>query len=442
MNHFMFKGKENQLLEKSATAELNQRPLRRLWKQVRRRRLARWAIRLIVFLIFVAVFGDFIANERPIYCVLDGETHFPVTEQYLVDLGWKEWPPDFFQKSWTEHDYESVIFPPIPYSANTQDLKNANFQSPIGKQKIKSRRWRHWLGTDLWGHDAAAGMVAGCRIALLIGLVAMSVATVLGIFFGALAGYFGDRGMGMSRAGLILGGIALPLGWFYGFQSRGHTWSLAAKNGSITWEFFKSLAILAIFLGAAKLIGTGLKKMPVIGDFFEKKLHLPLDLMVMRLIEILNSIPGLLLLVAIVGILQSSSVIVVMVVIGLIRWTSIARFLRAELLKVRNLNYIESARAMGFPDWRILWKHALPNSLTPVLITISFGLASAVLLESTLSFIGFGVGQDNITWGTMLAEARRHPKAWWLALFPGLAIFITVTIFNLLGEALSDALEE
>ena len=97
---------------------------------------------------------------------------------------------------------------------------------------------------------------------------------------------------------------------------------------------------------------------------------------------------------------------------------------------------------MGFSDWRILWNHALPNSLSPVLISISFGLAASGLLESTLSFLALGVGMDSITWGTMLAEARRHPSAWWLAVFPGLAIFVTVTIFNLIGEGLTDALED
>lgn len=434
----MFRKKENQLLKKAEQGDLGQRPLQMLWQRFKKRRLSKWSLRVLWALVFVAVFGDFIANERPIFCKLNGEVHFPVVEQYLVDLSWKKWPAEFFQKDWNEHEFESVIFPPIPYSANTQDLQNANFKSPLDKQKIESNRWRHWLGTDLWGHDVMAGMVNGCRTALLVGLVAMSVATFLGIFFGALAGYFGDQKLKVSQIGLVLGLIAIFLGWFYGFSSRGAAWTDASKNGTAFWEFLKSMIYVAAFFGFAKLLSSFLKKIPAFG----KRLNLPLDLLVMRLIEVLNSIPGLLLLVAIVGILQSSSIIVVMVVIGLIRWTSIARFLRAELLRVRNMNYIEAARSMGFSDWRILWKHALPNSLTPVLITISFGLASAVLLESTLSFIGFGVSQDSLTWGSMLAEARRHPTAWWLAVFPGLAIFVTVTIFNLIGEGLTDAMEE
>lgn len=433
-----FRKKENQLIEKAEQGTLAQSPFRQLWRRFRQRRLARWSMWVLWGLIFFAVFGDFIANERPLYAKLDGEHHFPVLKQYAVDLGLTQWEAKFFQKDWSEHDYEAAIFPPIPYSASTIDSRNSNYKSPAGEQRLKSTRWRHWLGTDLIGHDVAAGMIAGCRTALLVGLVAMMVATFFGVLFGALAGYFGDEGLRISRIGLLLGVVGLFLGWFYGFQSRGYAWSQAVEGGSAVWEFVKSLLIVSVALVVAKALAFPLKKIPAFG----KKIALPLDLLVMRLIEVLRSIPGFLLLLSIVGILQSTSILAVMAVIGLIRWTGIARFLRAELLRVRSLGYVEAARAMGFSDWRILWKHALPNSLTPVLITISFGIASAVLLESTLSFLGLGVGQDGITWGSLLSEARRYPGAWWLAIFPGGAIFVTVTIFNLIGEGLSDAMGE
>jgi peptide/nickel transport system permease protein len=130
-----------------------------------------------------------------------------------------------------------------------------------------------------------------------------------------------------------------------------------------------------------------------------------------------------------------------MVIIGLIGWTSIARFIRAELLRIRNLSYIEAARAMGFSEFQILLKHAIPNALGPVLITLAFGIASAILLESTLSFLNIGVSDEDVSWGKLLSYARQREEAWWLAVFPGLAIFITVTIFNLIGEGLSDAFE-
>jgi peptide/nickel transport system permease protein len=172
-----------------------------------------------------------------------------------------------------------------------------------------------------------------------------------------------------------------------------------------------------------------------------KKVTIPADILVMRFIEVLNSIPALLLILSVVAVIRKPSILYVMAIIGLIRWTGIARFIRAELLKIRNLSYVEAAQAMGFSDWRIILRHALPNALTSVLIAIAFGVASSILLEAFLSFLGIGVATEQVTWGTMLNAARRAPSAWWLAIFPGLAIFFTVTIFNLLGEGLTDALD-
>ena len=160
----------------------------------------------------------------------------------------------------------------------------------------------------------------------------------------------------------------------------------------------------------------------------------------MRLIEIMNSIPALILLLAILPILEKESILYVMVIIGLIAWTGIARFIRAELLRVRQLGYIEAAQSMGFGELRILLRHAIPNALTPVLITIAFGIAGAILLEAYLSFLGIGVAAEEVTWGKMLNESRRYIKAWWLAVFPGMGIFVAVAIFNLIGEGLTDAL--
>ena len=219
---------------------------------------------------------------------------------------------------------------------------------------------------------------------------------------------------------------------------RSYASSEVAASGGAGWELLKSLAIFTGILMAANGLVWLLKKIPA--GVFRKKMKLPLDLLVMRLVEMLNSIPGFLLLLSLVAVLQKSSIFWVMAIIGLIRWTSIARYLRAELLKVKNLGYVEAAKALGFSNRRILFRHALPNALPPALVTIAFGVASAILLESTLTFLGIGLSGDEVTWGSLLAKARIFPGAWWLAVFPGAAIFVTVTIFNLLGEGLTEAL--
>jgi peptide/nickel transport system permease protein len=130
-----------------------------------------------------------------------------------------------------------------------------------------------------------------------------------------------------------------------------------------------------------------------------------------------------------------------MVIIGLTGWTGIARLTRAEFLRVSNLEYIQAAKSMGFKEFRIIFLHALPNALAPALVSIAFGVASAILIESSLSFLGVGVPPTTVTWGSLLNSGREQYNAWWLVIFPGLAIFLTVTVYNLLGEGLRDALD-
>ncbi len=402
-------------------------------RQFRKNRLAVWSLRALYVLLFIALFADFIANEKPLYCKIEGKTYFPVFKQYAVDLGWTHWDARFANADWQTLKYDAALFPLIPYSATTLDRKNMSYVSPTKKQNIPSNRFRHWLGTDQIGHDILAGMIAGTRVAMLVGVVSMAIATVIGIFFGAVAGYFGDDHLKVSRIRLILTIIALLLGIFYGFIVRTYAFS----EGSFGVELFKSMGILIGILLVFNLLASLLKQIPILG----KKIAIPADMLVMRFIEVLNSIPALLLILSVVAVIRQPSILYVMAIIGLIRWTGIARFIRAELLKIRHLNYIEAAQAMGFRDWRIILRHALPNALTSVLIAIAFGVASSILLEAFLSFLGVGVAAEQVTWGTMLNTARRAPSAWWLAVFPGLAIFFTVTIFNLLGEGLTDALD-
>ena len=130
-----------------------------------------------------------------------------------------------------------------------------------------------------------------------------------------------------------------------------------------------------------------------------------------------------------------------MLIIGAVRWTGIARFTRAELLRQKRLEYVEASRALGFSRLRSLVKHALPNSLSPVFIAIAFGIAASILIEAFLSFLGVGVPAETVTWGQLLSASRKASDAWWLAIFPGFAIFLTVTMFNLIGEGLTVALD-
>ena len=129
------------------------------------------------------------------------------------------------------------------------------------------------------------------------------------------------------------------------------------------------------------------------------------------------------------------------VIIGFTSWTGMARFMRAEMMKIKEMEYIQAAKVLGFSWKRIIFKHAIPNGLAPVFTAAAFGVASAILVESGLSFLGIGVPDDVVTWGKLLSSGKEEFEASWLVIFPGLAIFFTVTAYNLLGEGLRDALD-
>jgi peptide/nickel transport system permease protein len=167
-----------------------------------------------------------------------------------------------------------------------------------------------------------------------------------------------------------------------------------------------------------------------------------IDLISMRFLEIIEAIPTLILLL-IITVFFGRSMYLMMVVIGLVSWTGNARFIRAEFLKLRNLDFVQAAKAMGLPVRSIVFRHMLPNGIAPVLVNASFGVAGAILLESTLSFLGLGLEATDPSWGQLLNQARSGGTGfnWWIATFPGLAIFLTVFSYVLIGESMRDALD-
>jgi len=165
------------------------------------------------------------------------------------------------------------------------------------------------------------------------------------------------------------------------------------------------------------------------------------DWIVSRLIEVVLCFPFLFLVLGIVALFRPS-IYTILIALALTSWTTEARFVRAEFLRIRELEYALAARASGAGDSRIIFRHLLPNALAPVIVSASFGVASAILTESALSFLGFGVAFPTASWGSILAIAKDYIEfAWWLVVFPGIAIFLTVAAFNLIGDRLRDILD-
>jgi len=167
------------------------------------------------------------------------------------------------------------------------------------------------------------------------------------------------------------------------------------------------------------------------------------DIAVSRFIEIIECFPSLLLILVAISLFESqNTMFYIMLVIGLTSWTGMARLVRGEFLRLSSQQFTYAAQAVGAGDARVILRHLLPNALGPILVTVTFGIASAILIESSLSFLGFGMQAPTPSWGDILSESRRYIDfAWWLAFFPGLAILVTIMSYNFVGEGLRDAVD-
>ena len=195
-----------------------------------------------------------------------------------------------------------------------------------------------------------------------------------------------------------------------------------------------SMSVGFISSGLAGLIGV---LIGALAGFFGGKV----DNILMRLVDLILCIPSFFLLLMVIAMLEPN-IYNVMIVIALTSWPGLARMVRAEVLSIRERDFVQAAIALGISRWRIIWRHIVPNVMAPVFVAITLGVASAILVESGLSFLGLGVQPPTPSWGNILAQGRSVMQfAWWMTVFPGLAIFITVLCYNLIGEGLRDALD-
>jgi len=356
----------------------------------------RQSIGLLLF-IFIGIFHPFIANEN--YIVGHSDRGFSFIS--------------------SNDPSESGFKTLIPYSHHTIDMDNRNV-GPFDKQQVSSLYHRHWLGTDIIGRDVLSGLLYGTGVAIRIGFLTTLLALILGLFFGFLSGYIGDYTWRMTWPVLLGFALVILLGIFY------------LIYGSV---LVKCLALVIPFL-----------YLWIINLFSDPKvsngISIPLDIIILRLIEVFRSIPNMFLLLVLISLFATPNIWNVIIVIAFLRWPVVTRHLRAEILNIKNEDYITAAKVAGLSHFKIFKDYILPLTVSPVIIISAFGFASAILLESSLSFLGIGIPLDQVTWGSMLRDARLNISSWWLALFPGLLIYLVIYLFNSIGDAIDDRLQK
>ena len=164
------------------------------------------------------------------------------------------------------------------------------------------------------------------------------------------------------------------------------------------------------------------------------------DMLISRLIEIVLLFPSFFLILTLVALI-GPSIYIIMIVIGLTNWPTTARLIRGEFLKQRSIDYVSAARGLGASNVRVMFRHILPNALSPAFVSAPFGIAGAIVTESTLSVLGFGARPPAPSWGSLLYLSFQNYEHWWFVVFAGISIFLTMTVFNIVGNALRDAMD-
>lgn len=354
--------------------------LQEFWAQLRKNRLALAGMVIFGLFFVVAVVGMLLTTSAS-----------PVLDPSLVRLQEKLRPP----------------------------LSGPNLESLLPEEVPPLRVYL--LGTDELGRDVFARMLQGAWVSLTVGFVAVGLAVIIGVFLGGLSGYYGQSYIRLGQVILLLLAIWVAVGW-----SR------------LSGVYLVIVAAVAMFILVAMLL-QGRERSYWPFSLLDAQL-LSVDALITSLIDIMLCFPSFFLILTVVALLPAS-IYNIMIIIGLTSWMGAARFVRAEFLSLREQDFVTAARALGVSDWRIIFRHMVPNAIAPVLVSATIGIAGAILTEAGLSFLGFGVPPPHATWGNILSDGKNYLfDAPWLTIIPGVAILVVVLSFNLFGEGLRDIL--
>ncbi len=385
---------------------------------------------IIQIYLVIALLAPILANEKPILIKYNDQYFFPAlsTNNYFIVQNSKGEKNselvDFIH--WNKLNPQFVIYAPIRWSPGKSDLLNANFISPLAHQYFENidgtiqelpTMRRHFLGTTRTGEDVLSGLIYGTRIALTIGISFVLIAGIIGLIIGGLAGFFGDFKLKMSYFSIISVAILFFPAVYLSKQIVNYDY-----EQPILKIFLSILSFIALMLTPI-IIELKIKKIKL------KKIFIPIDFVLMRFVELFLSLPRLILIVTIAAMTKPSLWMLVLI-IGLTSWTDIARITRAEVMKLREVEFIQVGRSIGLSFNRLMIYHFLPNIFSSLQALFVYGFASAILTETGLSFLGIGLPAGITSWGTLMFAARENFTAWWLVIFPGLSIALLLVGLN------------
>jgi ABC-type dipeptide/oligopeptide/nickel transport system permease subunit len=384
-----------------------------VWRQFRRNWIAVGGLGLILFLFAVAMAAPVIANNKPILMRRDGRLSSPMLREVFAPS--EEVPEQFLERVF---NYALVLT--VAALAVLVPLWMA----------VRRKAWR---GAALgW---AAAAVAGACLVPFFLVQSRLDKTDYRGLAEQLKPG---------AADWMLLPPV--PYGPFEQLQNQSYSPPSAAhpmgtdRSGSdvlvrVIHGARVSLSVGFLSVGVAVIIGLFVGAISAYHGGW-------MDLLLQRVVEIVICFPTFLLILTIMAFVDKRSIFNVMLVIGLTGWTGVTRLVRGQMLSENAKDYVVAAHALGASSWRVMLRHLLPNSIAPVFVAITFGIAGAILTESGLSFLGFGVRPPTASWGELLNQAQAWPTGyWWLTVWPGVMIFVTVTVYNLVGEGLRDALD-
>ena len=326
-----------------------------MWKNFKSNKRSLYSLYIFLTLFVISLFSEMISNDKPIIMSIDDRIYYPYIIDYKeIDFGGVlETSPDYkgyFISNLLNQDNNWAIFPINPHSYNSINFNNANPNpAPPSKENI--------LGTDDRGRDVLARLIYGFRLSVIFALALTAIGILIGLFFGAVQGYFAGR----------------------------------------------------------------------------------TDLYLQRFIEIWGSMPELYILIIFASIFEPS-ILLLILLLSLFGWISLSDYVRAEFLKGRNMDYVNAARTLGLTDFQIIIKHILPNSLISVVTFLPFRISGAILILTSLDFLGLGVPSTTPSLGELLSQGKENISAWWLSLTTFVVLVGTLMLLIFIGEGVRESI--